>query len=61
MTTVLHNIHTAIEWQCAHDALRHAVKRKKITLTYATPEGDITLVVGMRGLETYVTNRTGFT
>lgn len=42
---VLRHLHTAHEWQCAHNAVEHAEPGRKITLTYGTPDGDLTLSV----------------
>jgi len=44
-TVVLQNLNTIIEWQCAHDAVRHVETDKKITLTYDVPGGELTLSV----------------
>lgn len=46
-TVVLQNISTVVEWQCAHDAVKHVEPDQKITLTYDTPDGDLTLSVSV--------------
>ena len=46
---VLVGIWTKVHWQLAYEAEKHAVKGEIITLTYVTPEGDVTLTVKSRG------------
>jgi hypothetical protein len=49
MKIVLHGIKTIEEWQCAHDAVKHAEKGTDFTLEYETPQGELTLVARKRG------------
>lgn len=46
-TVVLQNVTTVVEWQCAHDAVKHVEPDQTMTLTYDTPEGDLTLSVSL--------------
>lgn len=46
---VLHNIDDAVEWQCAHEAVKHAEKGVDYTLEYEVPTGSLELVVRKRG------------
>lgn len=57
MNVVLEDIETSTEWQCAHDALNHAVDSKQVTLTYETPEGDLTIFVVLHGENVIVSKK----
>ena len=54
---VLKGLDTIIEWQCAFDAVNHAVKNQRVVLEYETPEGTITLGVQPVGQEKLVISR----
>ena len=54
MKVVLHDVETVEEWQCAHDAAKHAEKGVDYTLEYETPQGDLVLVVRKRGKVVHV-------
>lgn len=41
----LEGLETEVDWQIAYLASKHADQNERITLTYDTPSGDITLVV----------------
>ncbi len=54
---VLKGLESAIEWQCAHNAVTHAEMNKRITLEYETPDGLLTLHVQPIGQEKLVISR----
>lgn len=54
-SVLLVGLDTAEEWQCAHDAVRHAEKGREIELEYEAPgDVDIILSVTRRGRQVIV-------
>jgi len=51
---VLIGIKTDLDWQLACEAAKHAEANKKFTLTFETPEGDVSLSVQRKGWQTIV-------
>ncbi|KAE8546116.1 hypothetical protein [Marinobacter nauticus] len=54
---VLKGLESIIEWQCAHDAVRHAEPGQRVVLEYETPEGTLVLGVQPVGQEKLVISR----
>lgn len=54
-SVLLVGLDTAEQWQCAHDAVRHAEKGREIELEYEAPgERDITVAVRRKGRQVIV-------
>lgn len=54
-SVLLVGLHTAEEWQCAHEAVRHVEKGRRIYLEFEGPDGDeIKLSVQQRGRQVIV-------
>lgn len=52
---LLLGLHTAEEWQCAHEAVRHVEKGRRIHLEFEGPGGDaINLSVQQQGRQIVV-------
>lgn len=54
---VLRDLHTAIEWQCAHNIIEHAVPGERVCITYETPNGDLTLCVKPIGVHQWAVSK----
>lgn len=54
---VLKDLHTAIEWQCAHTMVQHAEPGKRIKINFETPDGTITLAVQPVGKNQLIVTR----
>ena len=39
-SVLLLGLHTAEEWQCAHEAVKHAETGRRVTLGFTGPNGD---------------------
>jgi hypothetical protein len=39
-SVLLLGLHTAEEWQCAHEAVKHAEAGRRVTLGFTAPNGD---------------------
>lgn len=49
-SVLLVGLHTAEEWQCAHEAVRHVEKGRTIGLEFEGPDGDpINVSVSRKG------------
>jgi hypothetical protein len=46
---LLQNITTPDQWQCACDAVKHAVQGERVTLVYGVGGEDLTLTVSVKG------------
>jgi len=57
MNVIMEDLHSIVEWQCAHDALNHAMKGNQITLSYETPDGELTLFVLLDGENVFVSKK----
>ncbi|MAL49627.1 MAG: hypothetical protein CMH18_07700 [Methylophaga sp.] len=54
-SVLLVGLDTAEQWQCAHDAVRHAEKGRDVELEYEAPDaGDIVLNVSRRGRQVII-------
>lgn len=53
----LWGLNDPVEWQCAHDAVRHAEPDRRIILEYETPNGDLKLIVTVRKNVAHVKKR----
>lgn len=54
-SVLLVGLDTAEQWQCAHDAVRHAEKGRAVQLEYEGPDGDeIVVSVVRRGRQIIV-------
>lgn len=52
---LLLGLHTAEEWQCAHEAVRHVEKGRRVHLGFEGPDGDaINLSVQQKGRQIIV-------
>ena len=56
---ILKGLHTAHEWQCAHNIIEHAEPGKKIKITYGTPDGDLDLEVKPVGTHQWTITKVG--